>query len=106
MVDKELIIKNHVPVPYWSINAEFEKDGHIIKAHYFRQRIETLSESTSILHACSDQMGGYQIKNQRNTLCAPHPFNLADLQKEAYRVFRFSPSYTLSIAEKLDTFLR
>ncbi|HYT46298.1 MAG TPA: DNA topoisomerase, partial [Methylomirabilota bacterium] len=29
------------------------------------------------------------------------PLNLGDLQKEAYRVFRFSPSYTLSIAEKL-----
>ena len=102
VVDKELIIKNHVPVPYWSINAEFEKDGHIIKAHYFRQRIETLSESTSILHACSNRNGKVtKIKNQRNTLCAPHPFNLADLQKEAYRVFRFSPSYTLSIAEKL-----
>jgi DNA topoisomerase-1 len=32
---------------------------------------------------------------------APHPFNTSDLQKEAYRVFRFSPSYTLTIAEKL-----
>lgn len=102
VVDKELIIRNHVPVPYWSINAEFEKDGHIIKAHYYRQRIETLSESTSILHSCTSRNGKVtKIKNQRNTLCAPHPFNLADLQKEAFRVFRFSPSYTLSIAEKL-----
>ncbi len=102
VVDKELIIRNHVPVPYWSITAKFEKDGHIIKAHYFRQRIETLSESTSILHACSSRNGKVtKIRHQRNTLCAPHPFSLADLQKEAYRVFRFSPSYTLSIAEKL-----
>jgi DNA topoisomerase-1 len=102
VVDRELIIRNHVPVPYWTINAEFEKGGHIIKAHYCRQRIETLSESTSILHACSSQNGKVtKIKNQRNTLYAPHPFNLGDLQKEAYRVFRFSPSYTLSIAEKL-----
>jgi DNA topoisomerase-1 len=102
VVDKELIIRNHIPIPYWSINAEFEKDGHIINTHYYRQRIETLSESTSILRACSSQKGKVtKIKNQRNTLCAPHPFNLADLQKEAFRVFRFSPSYTLSIAEKL-----
>jgi DNA topoisomerase I len=102
VVDNELTIKNHVPVPYWTINAEFEKDGRIIKAHYYRQKIETLSEATAIVHACSSQNGRVtEIRNQRNTHCAPHPFNLGDLQKEAYRVFRFSPSYTLSIAEKL-----
>jgi DNA topoisomerase I len=102
VVDRELIIKNHVPVPYWTIYAEFEKDGHIIKAHYFRQKIETLSEATSIVHACSSQEGRVtEIKNQKSTIYAPHPFNLGDLQKEAYRIFRFSPSYTLSIAEKL-----
>jgi len=102
VVDKELAIKDHVPVPYWTINAEFEKDGCIIKAHYYRPKIETLTEATSIVYACSSQDGKVtEIKNQRNTLRAPHPFNLGDLQKEAYRVFRFSPSYTLSIAEKL-----
>ncbi|MGI0043719.1 MAG: DNA topoisomerase, partial [Nitrososphaeraceae archaeon] len=42
-----------------------------------------------------------EIKNQKITLRAPYPFNLGDLQKEAYRIFRFSPSYTLSIAERL-----
>ena len=34
-------------------------------------------------------------------LKAPTPFNLGDLQREAYRVFKFSPSYTLTLAEKL-----
>ena len=42
-----------------------------------------------------------EIENQKITLRAPYPFNLGDLQKEAYRIFRFSPSYTLSIAERL-----
>jgi DNA topoisomerase I len=102
VVDRELSIRDHIPVPYWTINAEFEKDGHIIKAHYYRQKIETLSEATSIVYDCSSHDGKVtEIRNQRNTLFAPHPFNLGDLQKEAYRVFKFSPSYTLSIAEKL-----
>jgi DNA topoisomerase-1 len=102
VVDRELIIKNHVPVPYWTIYAEFEKDGHIIKAQYCRQRVEALSDATSIVHACSSQDGRVtEIKNQKTTICAPHPFNLGDLQKEAYRIFKFSPSYTLSVAEKL-----
>lgn len=102
VVEKELSIKNHVPLPYWTINAEFEKDGRIIKAHYYRNKIEKLSESTAIVNACSDKDGRVtDIKIHNNTLRPPSPFNLGDLQKEAYRVFGFSPSYTLSIAEKL-----
>jgi DNA topoisomerase-1 len=102
VVDREIIIKNHVPLPYWTVHAEFEKDGHIIKAHYFRVKIETLSEANSIVHACSGQIGRVtEVKNKKSTIYPPHPFNLGDLQKEAYRLFKFSPSYTLSIAEKL-----
>ncbi|MFZ0896388.1 MAG: DNA topoisomerase I, partial [Candidatus Nitrosopolaris sp.] len=102
VVDREMEIRKHVPEPYWTISAEFEKDGHIIKAHYYQQKISTLSQATSIVNACKDQDGRItKIEKQKITLKAPTPFNLGDLQKEAYRVFRFSPSYTLSIAEKL-----
>jgi DNA topoisomerase I len=102
VVDKEMSIGSHIPVPYWTISAEFEKNGHIIETHYYRQKIETLLDAISIVDACSSQAGKVtEIKNQKITLRAPYPFNLGDLQKEAYRIFRFSPSYTLSIAERL-----
>jgi DNA topoisomerase I len=102
VVDRELIIKNHVPIPYWTVHADFEKEGHIITAHYFRAKIETLSEANSIVHACSGQIARVtEVKNKRSIVYPPHPFNLGNLQKEAYRLFKFSPSYTLSIAEKL-----
>jgi len=102
VVDREIKIRKHVPEPYWTISAEFEKEGHIIKAHYYQQKISTLSQATSIINTCKDQDGRItKIEKQKVILKAPTPFNLGDLQKEAYRVFRFSPSYTLSIAEKL-----
>jgi len=102
VVDREIKIRKHVPEPYWTISAEFEKEGHIIKAHYYQQKISTLSQATSIVNTCKDQDGRItKIEKQKVILKAPTPFNLGDLQKEAYRVFRFSPSYTLSIAEKL-----
>jgi len=102
VVDREMEIRKHVPEPYWTISAEFEKNGHIIEAHYHQQKIGTLSQATSIVDACKNQDGKItNIEKQKVTLRAPTPFNLGDLQKEAYRVFRFSPSYTLSIAEKL-----
>src|SRR2546425_97299 len=102
VVDREMEIRKHVPEPYWTIFAEFEKDGHVIKANYYQQKISTLFQATSIVNTCKDQDGRIaKIEKQKVTLKAPTPFNLSDLQKEAYRVFRFSPSYTLSIAEKL-----
>ena len=102
VVDREIEIRKHVPEPYWTISTEFEKDGHIIKAHYYQQKISTLSQATSIVNTCKDQDGRItKVEKQKVILKAPTPFNLGDLQKEAYRVFRFSPSYTLSIAEKL-----
>lgn len=102
VVEKEMSITNHVPIPYWTINAGFEKDRRIITARYHQHKILSLSEATTIINACKGKHGEVaDIENQTNTVYAPHPFNLGDLQKEAYRVFGFSPSYTLAIAEKL-----
>lgn len=102
VVDREIEIRAHVPEPFWTICGKFEKDGQIIDAHYYQQKISTLFQATSILNACKNQDGKVaKIEKQRVTLKAPTPFDLGDLQKEAYRVFRLSPSYTLTIAEKL-----
>ncbi|HET7147164.1 MAG TPA: DNA topoisomerase I [Candidatus Nitrosopolaris sp.] len=102
VVDREKEIREHIPEPYWTISGEFEKNGNIIRAHYYEQKIGTLSQATSIVKACTNLDGKVtKIEKQKVSLKAPTPFNLGDLQKEAYRVFKFSPSYTLSIAEKL-----
>jgi DNA topoisomerase I len=101
VVDREVEIRKHVPVPYWSIHAQFEKKGHVLESHYV-QKIETLSKTRSIVEACRGKIGKViEIKRQKISLKAPAPFNLGDLQREAYRVFKFSPSYTLTVAEKL-----
>lgn len=102
VVDREIDIRKHIPVPYWTISAEFEKDGHIIKAQYYQQKIHTLSKATSIVDTCTNQDGKVtEVKYKNVAIKAPNPFNLGDLQKEAYIVFKFSPSYTLTVAEKL-----
>jgi len=102
VVDREIDIRKHISVPYWTISAEFEKNGHTIKAQYYLQKIHTLSKATSIVDTCTNQDGKVtEIKHKNVALKAPNPFNLSDLQKEAYRVFKFSPSYTLTVAENL-----
>jgi DNA topoisomerase I len=102
VVDKEISIRNHSPAPYWTISAQFERSGYVINAKYYLQRINTISKATSIVDNCTNQDGRItEVKNNKVILKAPSPFNLGDLQKEAYRVFKFTPSYTLQIAEKL-----
>jgi DNA topoisomerase-1 len=102
VVDKEIEIRSHIPVPYWTVAAEFKKNGQSVKAYYFPQRIDSLSKANLIVDACRNQNGNVtEVKTQDIEIKAPNPFDLGDLQKEAYRTFKFSPSYTLAIAEKL-----
>ena len=102
VVEREKEIENHIFEPYWNVIADFEKNNHIIKTYYQPQRIDSKSTAENIINSCKNQLGKVSdIKFQKTSLRPPIPFNLGDLQKEAYRVFRFTPSYTLSIAEKL-----
>jgi DNA topoisomerase-1 len=102
VVHKEMDIRKHIPDPYWTILADFEKNGHIIKAFYEKDKVLTLSDANSIIKACDGKDGLVsQIKVQKMLLHPLSPFNLGELQREAYRLFKLSPSCTLSIAESL-----
>jgi DNA topoisomerase I len=102
VVDREKDIRNHTPVPYWSIYGDFEKSGHIINAYYNKQKIMSLSEASSIVNACKDKDGHIiELKNESMSISPPYPFNIGDLQKEAFIEFKFAPTYTLTLAEKL-----
>jgi DNA topoisomerase-1 len=101
-VDRELEIRLHVPVPYWTISATLAKDGEKFSAEYFKPRIETLAEASMIHASCSGNDATVkQIQDRKVVLRPPTPFNIGDLQREAYRVLKLSPGYTLAIAEKL-----
>ncbi len=102
VVDRDLEISSHVPIPYWNIAADFEKNNQTIKAFYHPQKIDSKAVALAVIEACKNQFGKItDINNKKTPLRPPHPFNLGDLQYEAYRVFKFPPRYTLALAEKL-----
>lgn len=102
VADKELEIRLHVPDPYWTLAANFDKDGQIVRARYEMPRIEKLAQARAILDACIVRDGIVKkVSAKKSALRPPTPFNTGDLQREAYRLFRLSPGYTLTIAEKL-----
>jgi DNA topoisomerase I len=102
VVEREKEIESHIFEPYWNVTADFVKNNQIINTYYYPQRIDSKSTAENIIRSCKNQLGKVtDINIQKTSIKPPIPFNLGDLQKEAYRVFRFTPSYTLLIAEKL-----
>jgi len=101
-VDREREIKLHIPEPYWIITAQFDKDGQIFSARYENPKLETCVEAESIVNGCKGKNGTINnVRDSRFVLRSPVPFNVGDLQREAYRLFKLGPGYTLAIAEKL-----
>jgi len=102
IVDREIEIQSFVTRPYWTLNALIEYDKVKAYASYFRDRITKEKEALMISKENEGEMGVVnEVKRTRVELKAPTPFNTGDLQKEAYRLFGFSPSLTLNIAEQL-----
>ena len=102
VVDREQEISSHISIQYWNIAADFEKNKQVIKTFYHPQKIDSKAVAITVIEVCKNQFGKItDINNQKTPLRPPHPFNIGDLQHEAYRVFKFPPRLTLALAEKL-----
>jgi DNA topoisomerase I len=101
-VDRELEIRLHIPDPYWTIAAQFEKNNQKLSVQYEKPKIEMLEEARSIVRVCIGRDGTVSdVADSRAVFRPPTPFNIGDLQREAYRLFKLGPGYTLAIGEKL-----
>jgi DNA topoisomerase-1 len=102
IVDREAELNLHIADPYWAVKAELAKEGEKFYAHYVKARIDTLAEAEAIQKACGQSAARVTgVESRRVALRPPTPFNTGDLQREAYRIFKLSPGYTLAIAERL-----
>jgi DNA topoisomerase-1 len=103
VVDREIELMTYVPVPYWTISATLLKDAINFDATYEKEKIEIKSEADTIYAQIKQETTAQVLKVEEHMFSEhpPYPFNLGDLQKEAFRLYKFSPSMTVSIAEKL-----
>jgi DNA topoisomerase-1 len=100
--DRELEIMAHVPVPYWRAKALVDADGKRFTAEYTVDRIGTEAGARLVKGQVEGNRGTVVEASRRPFAIPPPPsFNLGDLQHEAFQILGFSPSQTLSIAEKL-----
>ena len=100
--DLEEIIRSFVPVPYWRILAETTIDDAVYSLEYEKPKLEREVHAKEVAFACRGKIGKVvDIKAEEIRTPPPPPFNLGDLQREAYRHHKMSPSATLASAEKL-----
>jgi DNA topoisomerase-1 len=100
--DKEKQIRGFQSIPYWQIQLQTRIRGVKVVALHSQDQIWEETEAQQIVTKCTGQtpiVRNIQKKMLRHQ--PPLPFNLTDLQTEAYRQFRFAPDRTLSLAQRL-----
>lgn len=102
IVDREKAIQSFVPKPFWIVTATIDIDGACYTARYERGRLSRLVDAQRVVARCQGQtaiVDDLQIQTFQQP--PPIPFNVGNLQREAYRLFHVTPSHTLRIAERL-----
>ena len=97
IVKREREIKEFVPKPYWVVEAEIEKDGKKFKARtekfWDKKEAQENLKFPTLLVIRADK---------RKKLEKPKaPFTASTLQQEANRLFKWSPEYTMRVAQEL-----
>jgi DNA topoisomerase-1 len=102
VVDREEEIQSFTPTPFWTIDATVTKNGQDYFLEYEKEKISTLAEAERVVRDCRNAILEVESADSRNIpQSPPYPFNLSNLQSEAYRHFGYTPSRTLALAEKL-----
>ena len=99
---REREIRVFVPIPHWKVTGIFENGGQRFTAEYAVEKVESKVAAYRIQDDCRGKDG--LVTDVRRNLVQvgpPTPFNIGDLQKEAYRAFGFTPSKTMLAAERL-----
>ncbi len=94
-------IEQFKPKPYWQIRLAVQKDGEEITALH-TDRFWDKTKAESVFERCKGRPAVVSsVKKTEQRLPPAYPFDLTSLQREAFRVFGYSPKRTLDIAQSL-----
>ena len=93
---REKAIRGFVPKPYWTVTATVRIGDSLVEVPHERNPIESREEADAVVNACKGKDGRIEnVDSETVSIPPPVPFDLGTLQIEAYRLFRYSPMFTL-----------
>ncbi len=102
VVEREIEIRSFVPTPHWTVTGLFDKDGFRFEAPSAISKFAKKTDAESTRGGCQGKTAHVsELSKSVFKQPPPPPFNIGDLQKEAFRSFGFTPSRTLQVAERL-----
>ena len=113
LVERELIVLAHVPVPFWKVEATFENGAESYTATWYdpafeagdddQQKDDRLfdeARAAAVVAAVQGQAGAASETRKPSRESAPPLFDLTSLQREGNRRFGWSARRTLSAAQR------
>lgn len=112
LVDRELEVLEHSPIPYWRIKATFDQAGTPYEGVWFdpefksenddekEDRIFEEAKATAILERITGKTAVASETRKPSREAAPPLFDLTSLQREANRRFGWSARRTLNAAQR------
>lgn len=103
VADREIERESHVPIPSWEVSCKLKKNETVFQVIFKDSPVPKKKFAESVYEAASKSEFAPVSDLQASITKIPprYPFNISDLQKEAFYSYRMSPSMTLAVAEKL-----
>jgi len=99
--EKELEIRNFKPEYYYILEAEIIKNNKVYKFKHKIAKFSSKDEAEKIKNSIKNYLTISNIEKSIEKISPPYPYNLTDLQTDAYKFYKISPKKTLDIAQKL-----
>lgn len=106
---RQLEIEQFQSIPFWDVSIEYEVDGELLKAKWYRKS-KTKKDEHFYIKEQTQVMADYfrgkpvtieAVKREKKLVRPPRFYNLDAIQMKANRLYGFAPSEVLNILQQL-----
>jgi len=99
--NREKEIENFKPEEYYKVEALVIKGDKKLKFSYMKDKIKDKDEANKIKNNLGEYLIVINVDKKEEKISPPYPYNLTDIQMDAYKYYKISPKRTLDILQSL-----